>query len=621
VLTTHRLPTPQFTALAQGGGDYGGELLAGQVSKRVLQLLAIRQEIRANHPDRAATRHFVAGYQLLAVLRKRSPDAVDAVLGHPPIGAWAAQTIRRLLDRAVDPHLLDDDLGHLAAIALAAALTAGEGLDLRLRVRVDGTVMVPLFGLARLAAPRSWPRARVEPGAAALHVELPGETVEIPVLSTVSTPRWWPVRRLASTAAGQRIGVRLDDVDPYRDNHRLGAADRLAEPEIGDWQAALDHAWARLVRRHPDRTAALSSGIATLVPLGPGPRPDERSGSSSEMCGAVALTRPADGGDLAATLVHEFQHTKLSALIDLIQLQDDRAASNSRYAPWRTDPRPLPGLLHGAYAYLGLVDYWQVERFAGQEPQNRATQFEFARWRQAVRQALLTLDASKQLTTAGERFVAGMRRRLADLQDRRVPAEPAFLAREALADHWTRWRLHNLRPDPGEIAACAEAWLERAACPPVAPRRPAVHAGPQSWSGRNGRLELAYQRLRDPARFEALPGEPTGSANRGDLAYAGGDYQAAAVLYEHALAVAPDDLDTWAGLMLACRRDRDPGKRFLLAHPEFVQAVHQRVAAVTGAPPGVLDLASWLADGYRAGRHDRVRPGQRPRPPAARSRG
>ena len=44
----------QFTALAHGAGDYHGELRAGQISKRVLQLLAMRQEILARYPNQAA---------------------------------------------------------------------------------------------------------------------------------------------------------------------------------------------------------------------------------------------------------------------------------------------------------------------------------------------------------------------------------------------------------------------------------------------------------------------------------------------------------------------------------------------------------------------------------------
>jgi HEXXH motif-containing protein len=46
--------------------------------------------------------------------------------------------------------------------------------------------------------------------------------------------------------------------------------------------------------------------------------------------------------------VHEVQHLKLAALLDIVTLtmpgEHDRY-----YAPWRDDPRPLSGLLQGTY--------------------------------------------------------------------------------------------------------------------------------------------------------------------------------------------------------------------------------------------------------------------------------
>ena len=62
---------------------------------------------------------------------------------------------------------------------------------------------------------------------------------------------------------------------------------------------------------------------------------------------------------LASVLVHECQHAKLNAVLDLIPLS--RPDQARYYAPWREDPRPLGGLLHGAYAYLGVSDFWRVQ--------------------------------------------------------------------------------------------------------------------------------------------------------------------------------------------------------------------------------------------------------------------
>src|SRR5262249_19119358 len=156
----HRLAAGRFDELAAGAGELAGELTAGQISRRMLQILAILREIPAN--DLAARTHFAASYQAIAAVGPRHPAAGAAGLAYPQVGAWSAYTLRRLLAGGVDRESLDEDLGHLGGIAAAAALHAGEGFDLALRVRADGTVMIPMFGLVRLGALPAWYRARAE---------------------------------------------------------------------------------------------------------------------------------------------------------------------------------------------------------------------------------------------------------------------------------------------------------------------------------------------------------------------------------------------------------------------------------------------------------------------------
>jgi HEXXH motif-containing protein len=602
----HQLAAGQFDELAAGAGELAGELTAGQVSRRVLEILVMLRETASADP--VAGGHFAASYQAVAAVGQRCRAAVDAVLAYPQVGAWSAYTLRRLLAGGVHRDLLDDDLGHLGGIAAAVALQAGEGFDLVLRARADGTVMIPMFGLARLGVPPAWHRAWAEPGAAAFTIELGGAAVEVPVRRPTGSSRWWPVRRLASEAAGCRIEVRLDDVDPYRDCHRLGAAGRLPDREVAHWQAALDQAWVMLAQRHRRRALALSAGVTALVPLDPAGGLEERSGSSSDASGSVALTRPVDGRQLAAALVHEFQHSKLSAVQDLVPLcergdGDIERGGDLRYAPWRSDPRPAGGLLQGAYAYLGLVDYWQVERLADPGAEGAVAQFEFARWRGAVREALRTLGSSGRLTRAGERFLGGMRRRLAELRALAVPAEPEHLAAEVLLDHWFRWRLHNLQPDPEHLAEYAAAWLAGAPRPPARSRPATVHSG-AAWSGSNARLELTYRRLREPHRFPALCADPARlavevpGATPADAALVQGRYPAASRLYRDTVADSPGQADAWAGLVLAHRHLPVRARRALLTRPELVRALHDRVGALTGTPPDPAALASWLS-GYR----------------------
>jgi HEXXH motif-containing protein len=613
MLTRHRLPSAQFEALAAGAGGAAGELRSGQLSKRVLQIVTLLGEISARCPDTFAAGGFQDSYATLAAARRRSQPATDAVLLHPQVGAWAAHALRRLVSTAAGDRSLDDDLGHFGAVAVAAALAAREGFDLTLRVRSDGTLMVPTFGLARLGLGPAWCRARAGPGADGVDLDVGGgSVVSVPVRSPVSSSRWWPLRRLRSTVDGCRIDVVLDDIDPYRDCHRIGAADRLPAAEITRWQALLDEAWTLLVRRQGRRAASLSAGVQTLVPLQPSERAAELSASSRDACGAIALTPSPDGPALAVALVHEFQHSKLSALLDLVPLHD-AGPDATFYAPWRSDPRPLAGLLQGSYAHLGLVDYWHVQRLVEAGARRRVAHFEFARWTPAVRRTLHTLSASGRLTDVGRRFVAGMRRRLVELRASPVPPEPRTLARDAAVDHWVTWRLRNLRPDPGQIDGWVEAWLDAAPCAPMARLASAmVVAGDPGWAGSGARLELAYLRLRDPGRLSALSADPSRLAAEipgavtADCRYVRADHSTAARLYRDELAASPARVDLWAGLVLAHRRLRTPAFRFLVSYPECVLAAHERIRAATGATPDAAELAAWLDRAHRAAYRRRV---------------
>ncbi len=78
------------------------------------------------------------------------------------------------------------------------------------------------------------------------------------------------------------------------------------------------------------------------------------------------------------TAQHEFQHSKLSALLGIVPLSV--ADDNGRYfAPWRTDRRPLAGLLQGIYAFVGVADAWRALREAEGAQTEAERQFATAR--------------------------------------------------------------------------------------------------------------------------------------------------------------------------------------------------------------------------------------------------
>jgi hypothetical protein len=322
---------------------------------------------------------------------------------------------------------------------------------------------------------------------------------------------------LVTTCDGVPLRVRLEDADPLRDRFGLTPTGRLDDDAVAHWQRTLDDAWRLLVRRHRADAAILAAVLRVIVPVEPDPSAGGISATSVHAFGAVAMSSPASGPALAVGLVHETTHSLLNAttlLFDLVRPTDELL-----YSPWRDDPRPPAGMLHGAYAYLAVTRFHRAEAAAG----GHLAAFEFARWRAAVvtaAESLLSSPASGReepghqqpglLTAAGRRFVSALRDEADGWRDDPVDPGIARLAADANTDHRVRWRLRNLCVDPAAIQTLAEAWRAGRPAPaslPDAEVRPAPRRLEAS-----ARLDRVHARLRAADR-----GEPeTRSGSQGD---------------------------------------------------------------------------------------------------------
>jgi uncharacterized protein len=165
------------------------------------------------------------------------------------------------------------------------------------------------------------------------------------------------------------------------------------------------------------------------------------SATAREAVGVIGLDLPHNAADFAVALVHEFQHSKLSALLDIVPLYDG-TSKETFFAPWRMDPRPIGGLFQGVYAFLAVADTWRA--LALDPVAFPQAEREFAEARAQVSDALRTLTDSRLLTPAGERFVAGMRRCLTRLEMTAVSTEAERHADRVLTQRRIRWERAGL---------------------------------------------------------------------------------------------------------------------------------------------------------------------------------
>ncbi|MEH1102955.1 aKG-HExxH-type peptide beta-hydroxylase, partial [Micromonospora sp. CPCC 205561] len=281
---------------------------------------------------------------------------------------------------------------------------------------------------------------------------------------------WLPARRITPIPDAPPAEVLVDDQDPYRGRYHRPPASRLDDAAADRLDRLTGQAWRWLTDRLPAHARGLAALLRSLVPLTPPPSGHPVSATSRAALGAIAVSVPADAQTLALLLVHELQHTKLGALLDLLPLHAPGGPARYR-APWRSDPRPVGALLQGAYAHLGVAEVWRCRRHEGVRGA-----FEYAYWREQTARAVAQLAGSAELTDDGRAFVAGMAGTLRGWGsdgDGRVEAA----ARDVADGGAVRWALANLRPARDDADEVARAWRRGGGRPPpVAP--PAVAPGP-----------------------------------------------------------------------------------------------------------------------------------------------
>ncbi|GII92010.1 HEXXH motif domain-containing protein [Sinosporangium siamense] len=416
VLPAHRLTVAAFDALARGGGGVEalGVLARAQRSKRMLLLRAIVEEA-----GDGTTRDL---YAELARAHRRSPGVVDDVLAYPAVGVWAWRTLSALTTRGESAAL-----ARLAGLVAACAARLGERFTGEVPVR-SGLAALPSLGAAHVGGRH----AAVRVGPYGTRLVGGHRTVR------VNGEGWLGLSRRRAGAAT----LVLDDVDPDRFPPGVRLRPRLAARETGHWWKTIAEAVELLRRHHPGSAEECLAVTGVLTPVA-GPAGIQVSASSRHAFGSIALSVPVDAPGTAVTLVHEVQHSKLNALMDLFELAPPDTGERF-YAPWRSDPRPVDGLLHGAYAHLGIARFWRVQRHVERNAAARVhAHVEYVRWRDGAL-AVSRLLAGR-LLPPGERLAAGMREVLESWLDDPVPPEAARTAAGLARDHRERWKPRRAR--------------------------------------------------------------------------------------------------------------------------------------------------------------------------------
>lgn len=610
-LHQHALSESDFDSLAGGHSD--GAVLArlqrAETSYRHTMLRVVLDTLRRRPATHGPLPPPDSAWDLLVQAERRSPEATTAVLGFPQVGAWAAHLLRRLHGAVHDDTPLWVDAGYLHTLAAAAALRAGLDCTVVVPLR-HGLVHLPTLGHAALPFGEPWDVARVSYSTTQGHATVTSQQasvmVDLDIITGTDTDSeaesdiepelvgWVPRRRFSLHAFGQSLDVAMEDADPYRLVGSVARPARLRPPEARRWKRLMTDTWDLLVTGHPASASELAQALATVAPLPKAPVFRPRSSSTGDAFGGAVLSEPDDATQLAASLIHETAHFKLGALMHLFDLHNPERLRLG-YAPWRDDPRPTRGILHGIYAFTAVTGFWRRQRLLAHGSDAMLAHFEFAFWRDQARATARRLQTSRVLTPLGLRFLDGVLVTLEAWCTEPVPVEVTRLANLLTLDHRAQWRAHHLRPPASRIQDLAAAWLAgRAPHPAELPAAQAVTLVPdRAVRHLDGRACLARLWLARRDEFRQLarasPETVVPGTTRIDCALISQDRTQARRGYAAALEQDPGSVSALVGLGLA-----DPEHAALVARPELVRAVGRSISARTGRPPRLADLAVWL---------------------------
>ncbi|GGW65842.1 HEXXH motif domain-containing protein [Streptomyces caelestis] len=527
-----RMPERIFAELAAGGGSAQAVAFLER-AERARRLLLLRTLLDRLDTLRTPLSPAAEAWDVLKEAAALAPGPVDRLLLAPATGGWLAHLLRRLHGTASGPPLWAE-AGYLCALALAASVRAGTQADLRVPL-TDGGLSLPGLGRARLADAEGGStvgRARTsggeltlsgparDGGTVSVTVRPATRPLPVPAADAPGPGAWIPLLTLTHRTPTGPVAIPLEDLDPYRDLDDPLPPARLDAEEAEAWQRLFEEAVALLAAPGGDGPGRFDPGaIRAVVPWGrtgtlpPAPPTVLVSASSGDSFGAMVIARPSSAVALAETLVHEFQHSKLAALLHLFPLLDDDREERY-YAPWRPDPRHLTGLLHGAYAFTGVTGFWR-DRLAGARDERAADTagYHFALRRLQSRLVVRTLLVEGRLTPQGRALVSGLAGTLDGWLREPVPHAALTRARTAAALHRTEWRLRNVAP-PSSGHEGPRLRPDRTSWPDVrthafAARPLTPHTADEYLAAGNAAAALARyagQRAADPAEPHALAG-------------------------------------------------------------------------------------------------------------------
>ena len=325
-----------------------------QYQSLLRKLIELHKLLIAEAPELADTSGFAEGFAQLSTFQV----AVQRrICEYPAMAFWinvawdliARESHIRLPEMHIRQHLADFSRFVLAAVVMSRK----ESFSFGVRTDAHGRVMLPGSGYYLQVGSEHTYSALcvcVREGGTVASVEVQQENQSKPLDFTLCK---LPV--LAN-------GIEINAVDS--DLRLAGRTGFIYEqPTLKDfhkWRRSLDDACSLIHQLSPAVEEEMRLGIRVISPVRSASVDIHLSGSFREAPGLIAFSWTPDALMLAEALVHEYHHQKLNSLMAVAPLISECDTDATYYSPWRSDPRPLSGILHGSFTFQAILEFYSL---------------------------------------------------------------------------------------------------------------------------------------------------------------------------------------------------------------------------------------------------------------------
>jgi HEXXH motif-containing protein len=339
--------------IPEPGSTTAREALSGAI-RRAIQELA---RLLATGSGDAELRSFRPTFERLL---RESPGALASVLRAPTVGGL----LRCLRRRA-------PELEHAAGVAELLAtihtdLAFAGALPQAVKQRRLPRRIVSLPARRVIEIPADTDHAEFHNRSIVL-VSRSGQRRELSLDATpADPPSFYPITDTLLLAGVDNNPLAMSEAHPDKSGNRLDLGGRSPR----EWTEMLAGALELIGGYMPELRAEIDLYLQQIVPVGYDPEA-HLSASYQEVIGTVYMTLHPQRMTMVEATIHEYQHNKLHAELELDPLL--RNAFSPLYSsPVRPDPRPLQGVLLAVHAFFPVARLYQLMRAAGHEGTERS---------------------------------------------------------------------------------------------------------------------------------------------------------------------------------------------------------------------------------------------------------